>query len=47
MNKWAQDSALIDLQDLIKKNILQKKASGGRSTNYKLVKMPGGSKGYM
>jgi hypothetical protein len=27
---------LRDIQDLIKKDILQKEASGGRSTNYEL-----------
>jgi len=43
INKCSQDTALRDIQDLIKKNILQKEASGGRSTNYELVKMPGGT----
>ncbi|WP_339924938.1 hypothetical protein [uncultured Cyclobacterium sp.] len=38
--KCSQDSALRDIQDLIKKNILQKESSGGRSTNYVLVEMP-------
>lgn len=36
--KCSQDTALRDIQDLIKKNILQKEASGGRSTNYELKK---------
>ena len=45
INKCSQDTALRDIQDLIKKDILQKEASGGRSTNYELVKMPGGNKG--
>jgi Fic family protein len=36
INKCSQDTALRDIQDLIKKNILQKGASGGRSTNYEL-----------
>jgi Fic family protein len=36
INKCSQDTALRDIQDLIKKNILQKEASGGRSTNYEL-----------
>jgi Fic family protein len=36
MNKCSQDTALRDIQDLIKKDILQKEASGGRSTNYEL-----------
>jgi len=38
INKCSQDTALRDIQDLIKKNILEKEASGGRSTNYVLVK---------
>ncbi len=43
-SKWAkickcsQDTALRDIQDLIKKGILQKEASRGRSTNYELKK---------
>jgi Fic family protein len=42
-SKWAKlakcsnDTALRDIQDLLIKNILQKDASGGRSTNYVLV----------
>ncbi len=40
INKCSQDTALRDIQDLIKKNILRKEASGGRSTNYELVKIP-------
>ena len=40
INKCSQDTALRDIQDLIKKNILQKEASGGRSTNYELVNKP-------
>ena len=49
-SKWAKiakcstDTALRDIQDLIKKDILQKDASGGRSTNYELRAMPGGYK---
>lgn len=45
-SKWAKitkcspDTALRDIKDLIKKDILQKEASGGRSTNYELVEMP-------
>ncbi len=41
-SKWAkickcsQDTALRDINDLIKKNILEKSASGGRSSNYTL-----------
>jgi Fic family protein len=38
MNKCSQDTALRDIQDLIQKEILQKEASGGRSTNYELKK---------
>lgn len=38
INKCSQDTALRDIQDLIVKNILQKEASGGRSTNYELRK---------
>lgn len=44
INKCSQDTALRDIQDLIKKDILQKEASGGRSTNYELVRMPDGNK---
>ncbi|MCT4614640.1 MAG: hypothetical protein N4A49_07185 [Marinifilaceae bacterium] len=36
INKCSQDTALRDIQDLIKKDILQKEESGGRSTNYEL-----------
>lgn len=42
-SKWAKiakcskDSAVRDLNDLISKGILQKEASGGRSTNYELI----------
>ncbi|MBN2236704.1 MAG: DUF4172 domain-containing protein, partial [Bacteroidales bacterium] len=36
INECSQDTALRDIQDLIKKDILQKEASGGRSTNYEL-----------
>ena len=44
INKCSQDTALRDIQDLIKTNILQKEASGGRSTNYELTKTPDGNK---
>ena len=40
--KCSQDTALRDIQDLMKKDILQKEKSGGRSTNYEL-KAPGGN----
>lgn len=40
--KCSQDTALRDIQDLIKKDILQKEKSGGRSTNYEL-KLPSGN----
>jgi Fic family protein len=42
-SKWAKiakcskDSAIRDINDLIDKNILQKEAAGGRSTNYELI----------
>ncbi len=39
INKCSQDTALRDIQDLIRKNILRKEASGGRSTNYELVRI--------
>ena len=41
-SKWAKiadcskDTAIRDINDLISKNILQKEAAGGRSTNYEL-----------
>lgn len=37
MNKCSQDTAIRDIQDLITKGILEKEASGGRSTNYLLT----------
>jgi len=36
INQCSQDTALRDIQDLIKKDILQKEPGGGRSTNYEL-----------
>jgi Fic family protein len=39
--KCSQDTALRDIQDLIKKDILQKDLRGGRSTNYELKEVPG------
>jgi Fic family protein len=41
INKCSQDTALRDIQDLLKKDILQKESSGGRSTNYELKKLTG------
>lgn len=38
--KCSQDTALRDIQDLIDKGILQKEASGGRSTSYELKPIP-------
>lgn len=46
INTCSQDTALRDIQDLIKKDVLQKEASGGRSTNYELRGMPGGKNAY-
>jgi len=43
INKCSQDTALRDIQDLIRKDILQKEASGGRSTYYELKEMPVGN----
>ncbi len=43
-SKWAKiakcskDTAIRDINDLINKNIIQKEAAGGRSTNYELKK---------
>jgi Fic family protein len=36
ITKCSKDSAIRDINDLIEKNILQKEAAGGRSTNYEL-----------
>ncbi len=47
INKCSQDTALRDIQDLIKKEILQKEASGGRSTNYEIKELPTGNIGYI
>jgi Fic family protein len=41
INKCSQDTALRDIQDLIKKDILRREASGGRSTNYELKEITG------
>jgi Fic family protein len=37
INNCSQDTALRDIQDLIRKEILKKSKSGGRSTNYELI----------
>jgi len=37
ITKCSQDTAIRDIQDLIKKGILQKEAQGGRSTHYELM----------
>lgn len=37
INKCSQDTALRDIQDLIKKNVLQKQPGGGRSTSYEVI----------
>lgn len=48
-SKWAKiakcskDTAIRDINDLIKKDILQKESAGGRSTNYELKEMPTGN----
>jgi Fic family protein len=36
MNQCSTDTALRDIQDLIKKNILEREDAGGRSTSYGL-----------
>ncbi len=42
-SKWAQiakcskDTAIRDINDLIKKEVLKKEDAGGRSTNYELI----------
>lgn len=39
INKCSPDTALRDIQDLIKKGIIQKEKAGGRSTNYELIEI--------
>jgi Fic family protein len=39
ITKCSQDTAIRDIQDLINKEILQKGAQGGRSTNYELIEL--------
>ncbi len=41
INKCSQDTALRDIQDLIENKVLKKSDSGGRSTNYQLLKTSG------
>jgi len=44
--KCSHDTALRDIEDLIKKKALTKDAAGGRSTSYSLAKTPeAGAKG--
>jgi Fic family protein len=38
LNKCSSDTALRDIQDLMDKKVLTKSDSGGRSTNYELIK---------
>lgn len=38
IEKCSQDTALRDIDDLVKQGILAKDAAGGRSTGYSLVK---------
>jgi Fic family protein len=42
ISKCSKDTAIRDINDLIDKDILQKKSAGGRSTNYELKVMPAG-----
>jgi Fic family protein len=44
INKCSQDTALRDIQDLIKKDILIKESSGGRSTHYELKELQDGKR---
>jgi Fic family protein len=37
ITKFSKDTAIRDINDLIEKDVLQKEAAGGRSTNYELV----------
>lgn len=41
MTKTSTDTALRDIQDLIKKGVLEQEESGGRSTSYRLKRLPG------
>jgi len=37
--KCSQDTALRDIEDLVRKGVLVKDAAGGRSTNYSLAEI--------
>ena len=39
ITKCSKDTAVRDINDLVKKNILKKENAGGRSTSYELVKI--------
>jgi Fic family protein len=39
ISKCSKDTAIRDIQDLIKKDVLMKEAEGGRSTNYEFKKI--------
>jgi Fic family protein len=36
MNQCSTDTALRDIQDLVKKDILEQETAGGRSTSYRI-----------
>ncbi len=39
LEKCSQDTALRDIEDLIRKSVLTKESAGGRSTSYSLAKI--------
>ncbi len=43
LGKCSQDTASRDIDALVKRKILVKEPGGGRSTNYSLIKLPGGA----
>ena len=43
LEKCSQDTALRDIEDLIRKGVLTKDSAGGRSTSYSLAQMSQGS----
>jgi Fic family protein len=45
--QFSKDTAIRDINDLRDKNILQKEAAGGRTTNFELKKLINGSKHYI